>query len=237
MKNFKRELKNILEKNKGKRVTQFDYNGKEYWLKQTEELQGVDCILKPFPSKALQREIKQLKYLNKQHAPTAQLVAAGDDYFVTSDVGTSIGLQLKDPEISLELTQSLVNSAATALAELHKKELIHGRPAIRDITVLDEQVYFIDFENKISKKNPTYLKMRDLLIFIHSLYRAQLSDNMVKQAVNHYVQAGDEDIWQATVKFIKSRRWIYWLLLPTKPIAKKDLISAIYTFELILNNN
>ncbi len=234
MDTFKEKVMLVLEANQGKRITSFEFEGKRYWLKQTEKLQGVEYILKPFPEKALQREIEQLTFLNSKQVATAELIMTGNNYFVTCDVGESIGFLLKNPNISAEKTQFLVNVAAQGLCKLHLQNFIHGRPAIRDITILDNKTYFIDFENKLTNKNLEYNKVRDLLIFIHSLYRAKLSQIQVEKAIENYIQVGGDKIWQKTIRYVKNKRWLYCLLRLTKPIARKDLISAIYIFEYIL---
>ncbi|MDP8162308.1 kinase [Pasteurella skyensis] len=235
MNTFEQQVKAVLETNKGRRITSFEFEGDTYWLKQTEKLQGVEYFLKPFPKKALQREIEQLTYLNKNHISTAKLVETGDDYFVTNDVGRSLSSLLNDKNIAIEKTQFLVKLAACELHKLHQQGFVHGRPAIRDITLLEDKIYFIDFENKLSNKNLEYRKVRDLLIFIHSLYRAKLSQQTVEKAVESYIQAGGNEIWTATIDYIKNKRWLYWLLFPFKPIARTDLIAAFCIFEYILN--
>ncbi|MDG6882430.1 bifunctional UGMP family protein/serine/threonine protein kinase [Phocoenobacter uteri] len=228
-------VEQLVASHKGVRITAFYFQGQKYWLKQTEQLTGFEHILKPFPEKALQREIEQLSYLNDKQVSTARLVLTGNNYFVTNNVGISIAALLRQPHISITQSHYFVNSAAKALSKLHQQGFIHGRPAIRDITMLEDQIYFIDFENKFSNKSLESKKVRDLLIFIHSLYRAKLSQEIVEQAVESYIQGGGNEIWQATMKYIKNKRWLYWLLSPTKPIARKDLISVIYIFEYILN--
>ncbi|MDP8050958.1 kinase [Pasteurella atlantica] len=235
MNTFEQQVKAVLEANKGQRITSFEFEGNRYWLKQTEKLQGVEHFLKPFPQKALQREIEQLTYLNKHNVSTAKLIMTGEDYFVTNDVGRSISSLINDKDTTSEKTQFLVTLAATELQKIHQQGFVHGRPAVRDITLLEDKIYFIDFENKVSNKALEHRQVRDLLIFIHSLYREKLSQQCVEQAVESYVQAGGNEIWKATIDYIKNKRWLYWLLSPFKPIARTDLIAAFCIFEYILN--
>ncbi|AWX13263.1 kinase [Mergibacter septicus] len=228
------------KENPDKRVFPFIFNQKKYWLKQVEKLSGGMRLLKFNPQKALQRELSALQYLNQRQAPIAKVVAYGEDYFVTEDVGTGVDDWLKKP-ISAAQKQRILCDSAKALAQLHQQQLTHGRPALRDITWQAEKVYFIDFETVCLKSNsPTQLnkrKIRDILVFIHSLFLKQLDLTIIQQTVQAYCQAGGMDNWLATKDYLHHYRGIYYFLNLCKPIARSDLIAILQLFEFVLKKS
>lgn len=234
MQSFDVALCHVLAENKGKRVVSFYHEGQKYWLKQVEQQKGAEKFLKPFPAKAIQVEIKRLKWLNLRHVPTAKLVCSGDDYFVTTDVGDCISRLLQKNDISEDKKQQVIAQAAHKLAELHNQNLVHGRPAIRDITYLNNQVYFIDFEAKSLFSNLYYQKRRDVIVFFYSMFQAKLDEKYIRMAMQSYATTNPEN-WQASLKLLKRLSFIYYICLPFKPVAKSDLISIYGLFELLLN--
>lgn len=219
------------------RIFSFEFNQKKYWLKQVEKPKGGMLLLKPNPQKALLRELSALQYLNQQHAPVAKVVASGEDYFVTEDVGMGVDDWLKEP-ITLAQKQQIIGDSAKALALLHQQQLTHGRPALRDITWQQGKVYFIDFETvNLKPKSPSRLikaKIRDILVFIHSLFIKQIDINTIQQAIQIYCQAGGENNWLATKNYLKRYQIIYYFLCLFKPIARSDLIAILQLFQLTL---
>lgn len=236
MQDFDSQLSQVLTNHKGERVTPFEYKGQRYWLKQVEQQTGAEKFLKPFPAKALKEEIKRLKWLNRHHVPTATLVRAGDDYFVTTDVGESISQILrKDDSLTEQQKQQIIAQSAQKLAQLHQQDLIHGRPAVRDITYLNGQVYFIDFEAKSLFSEINYQKKRDVIVYFYSMFQAQLEENHIRTAMAQYAKTNPQN-WQASLNLLKKLSFIYYLTLPFKPIAKKDLTSIYRLFEVVLFN-
>lgn len=67
------------------------------------------------------------------------------DYMVTRDGGPTIKVWL-DKEMPEEDKESLLEQAGAALARLHEKDIVHGRPALRDITWDGERMAFLDWE-------------------------------------------------------------------------------------------
>ena len=52
------------------------------------------------------------------------------------------------------------------LIDLHAKNLVHGRPAIRDITWDKGKVTFLDFESRSNSRNQNWVVIRDMLFFL-----------------------------------------------------------------------
>lgn len=228
---FEQYVQGIYSKHKGQRICQFDYQGKRYWLKQPEKLQGWLRLLKSNPQQAFQREIANLQMLETQirgEISVPKLVYANPNFLVLEDAGRTINLWLEDPQLSHQQKMAILADSAIALAQLHKQGLTHGRPALRDIAWQNGKVKFIDLEATTKKTNLNYRIRRDILVFIHSLYRSKyLSHQDIVQTVKHYQQASEPYLWQDTLKFMAKFSWLYYLLRPFKPIAGSDLLGVI----------
>ena len=233
---FKEYVTSLVKKYKGKRIHRFVYQHETFWLKQPDRLKGIWKILKPNSCEALQNEILQLQTLAAQHAPVPELVLFGEDFFVLQDAGRSVNLYVEDDSISETIKRNILNDCAKALAELHQNGFTHGRPALRDMVWQNGKVTFIDFEEHQDSGNKMqWKKIRDCLIFIHDLFRSPfLSEQQQCQALYSFRQYCDINIWQQLLVLLTKYRWIYYMLLPFKPIAKKDLIAFYQMYEHIL---
>ena len=124
--------------------------------------------------------------------------------------------------------------AARALAGLHALNFAHGRPALRDITIKNDEIKFLDFESKFFSKDLELQKCRDLLVFIHELYRQKISNELVKEVIDEYINANGDEIYSRSLQLIVKFKPLYHLLKPFKSLNKKDLNAAIKTFEYLL---
>ncbi|QLE85895.1 MULTISPECIES: serine/threonine protein phosphatase [Shewanella] len=208
----------------GERIVSFEHQGKRYWLKQAEKLTGAMRFLKQQPDIALHKEIATLQSLAAKGAAVPQLVSHGSHYLVVADVGRTVTQWAYDPKTPKVQLQQVVVDSAIALAELHQLGLAHGRPALRDISWQDGQVAFIDFEANQSQQDIHDQQVRDLLVYIHSLYRyIGEHEDIVDAAIEAYRQAQGETIWQAARVKMKAWQWANWIVAPLKNIGGKDL--------------
>lgn len=220
--------------NPTQRIIKFMYADQSYWIKQVEATRGVMRLLKGNPRTALQREIHILSQLNRVNAPCAAIIESGEDYLVLSDVGTTAYQKLNHAGGMAEKI-AIVMQCAKALANLHQLDLVHGRPALRDMGVKEGKVRFIDFESDINHANLEYNKVRDLLVFLHDIYRSgHASPDMVQCAINTYKINDGEQIYQKTEQFLLRWRWLYYLLKPFHIIAGKDLLAGLNLFDFFL---
>lgn len=224
----------ILETQKGKRIYKFSYEGRNYWLKQPEKLSGIWLLLKPNPKKSFKNELQTLLELAKQQAPVPEVVYHGKDFFVLEDAGKSISYWVDAPACSENQKFSILSDASQALIGLHKEGLVHGRPAIRDIVWNKGKIVFLDFESRSNSQNKDWLIVRDMLFFFDSLCREEsISDELVKETAVYYQAHCNAKNWQLMQGYLSRFKWLYYLLLPFKPIAKKDLIAIYRLFELL----
>lgn len=221
---FDQVVKQMLASHPGERVCYFQHQGKGYWLKQAETLAGAMRVLKANPHNAIQKEIQLLAQLNAQGAAVPMLMASGDDYLVVADAGKTVNQWLASEGMTSELLQPILNDASIALAGLHSMQLSHGRPALRDISWQGGEVKFIDFEANQPKQSLFMQQIRDLLIYIHSLYRYLGPQNqMISEAISQYRQQGGELIWQRTQSFLATWQWLYYFARPFRHVGGKDL--------------
>ncbi|EGY34182.1 30S ribosomal protein S15 [Aggregatibacter actinomycetemcomitans serotype e str. SC1083] len=228
---FAQYVRQLLAEHKGERVYYFTYGNKNYWLKQPEQLKGVWHLLKPHPQQAFQNELRSLQYLAQRQAPVPKLAAFGEDYLVLEDGGKSVANWVDD-NIPTQTKQQILLDCAKALAQLHQQGLVHGRPAIRDILWHDGRVLFIDFEVDATKRNLPRQKVRDLILFIYNLCREEnISDETIRMVMRGYQQDCEPQEWQDMMSSVCHYRFLYYLLLPFKYIAKKDLIGVYRLFR------
>ncbi|AOF54368.1 serine/threonine protein kinase [Pasteurellaceae bacterium NI1060] len=231
---FQEYVKHVFEKQQGRRVYQFNYQGKGYWLKQPEKLSGVWLLLKPYPKKSFANELMTLLDLFKQGVPVPKVVYHEKDFFVLEDVGMSISQWMDNPNTSEKQKFSILSDASQSLIGLHKKGLVHGRPAVRDIVWNDGKTIFLDFESRSKSQNKDWLIVRDMLFFFDSLcHKETISDELIAEVAVYYQTHCDSRNWEIMQNYLSRFRWVYYLLLPFKPIAKKDLISIYRLFALL----
>jgi tRNA A-37 threonylcarbamoyl transferase component Bud32 len=219
---FQQHVAKVYREHRGERVVPFEYQGKRYWLKQVEHLAGAMRLLKQNSTAALHKEIGVLNTLSHLGAPVPAVVDFGDGYMVVEDAGSTINHLLE--RTSQTLWQPILNDVSVALAKLHSMQLAHGRPALRDISWQAGEVKFIDFEANQQHKSVVSQQIRDVLVFIHSLYRyIGPNNNVINQAIACYRLAGGEAIWQKAKQFLASWQWLYYFARPFRDIGGKDL--------------
>ncbi|MDF0534283.1 serine/threonine protein phosphatase [Shewanella yunxiaonensis] len=221
---LRERVQQVLNTHPGQRVCRFDYQGNYFWLKQAEILHGTQRVLKPNPQQALEHEKSTLLLLKNNSAPVPRIVDSGAGYFVVEDAGITLKDWLNSPLIDDEMLQQILEDSARALAGLHNMGFAHGRPALRDISWRQGQVTFIDFEAHHPEKSLLFQYMRDLVVYIHSLYRylGPVNDKIAR-VIECYRNAGGEQIWQETKRFLASWQWLYYLLRPFRDIGGRDI--------------
>lgn len=217
------------------RVLPFEFKGQRYWLKQVEKLQGRDKWSKGNPKKAFERERDKLHFLNKMQAPVPQLILEAPTYFVLQDVGTRLDHILK--EVNPTQYSEILQLAGKTLAELHQKDLIHGRPALRDMTYLNGKISFIDFEAPLFSRHLEWQKVRDLLLLLHNMFKKQVDKKEIEGVLQAYRQENGESVYQMLNRFIHKTRGLFYLMKSFQPIAGGDLLAALRLYPFILEKS
>ncbi|MBM7072815.1 serine/threonine protein phosphatase [Shewanella sp. 202IG2-18] len=213
---FQEKLDHELKLHEGDRVSTFEYEDQKYWLKQTEQVCGIMKLLKGDANRALRREVCKICKLERRHAPVPHIVCKQKNleksYFVIEDSGKTLKDWLNDPDCNSEQLKQILFDSAKALAELHLLKFAHGRPALRDICWRNGKVTFIDFESNIAHMPVEERQVRDLFVFIHSLYRyLGVNVTFIDGVINHYRKVGGEAVWQQSQQQIRKWQWLYYL--------------------------
>ena len=221
---LQQKIEQLLAEHQGERIISFDFSGRKYWLKQPEQLHGRMRLLKSHPESALEHETEQLQQLAQHSAPVPEIIYAEHGCLVLEDAGPTLKQWISRHDISIAMRRQILLDSAEALAKLHQLGLAHGRPALRDISWQQGKVKFIDFEATASNKGLPYQHMRDLLVYIHSLYRYLGPKNaLIAEVIAKYRQSGGEHIWQQCRTFLSSWQWLYYLLKPFRHSAGRDI--------------
>ena len=232
---FQEYVKKLVTKHRDERIYPFQYEGKKYWLKQPEKLKGIWLLLKPRPKQSFKNELQTLLKLAEQNAPVPKVSYYSDHFFVLENVGLTVSQWLCNKNIDEQQKFLIIYDTCLALIDLHAKNLVHGRPAIRDITWDKGKVTFLDFESRSNSRNQNWVVIRDMLFFFDSLCREEdISDTFIQKVALYYQTHCEAKNWQNMIVFLQRFSWVYYLLLPFKPIAKTDLISIYRLFEIFL---
>ena len=232
-----------LKKNQNKRTSFFKYKGQKYWLKQKDTSSFIKRLLFRNASKSLINEKIVLKKLLKQGLPVPDIIDFGEDYLILSDVGDAIVNIIEPintyysknhPKFHINGNPSkekILTKASIGLAMFHKKGYSHGRPSIKDICLKNNKIYFIDFEENKDNKDIINQQIRDLIIFIHCLYRFfGIKHKSINLIINAYRLNGGEEIWQISKNKIQKWLWLRYFFVFFKNSGSKDIGPVYWVF-------
>lgn len=134
-------------------------------------LTGIILALPPdrSPGNGARFEAETLRRLEGLGVRVPRVLHVEDDYFVMSDAGTTLERHLA---ANPGQTGELIDRAARELRALHRYDTAHGGAQIKNLTVRDGDIHFIDFEERIPEKRLREFQVRDLFLFLFSLERA-----------------------------------------------------------------
>tara|TARA_Y100000588_G_scaffold274362_1_gene290365 strand:- start:292 stop:1098 length:807 start_codon:yes stop_codon:yes gene_type:complete len=224
------QVQEILSKKTGG-VYCFSYNDECYWLKAFGEdknnfvRKSSNMISKLFKSdyfknnassmnmnQRIEFEKKVIKLIDKSSSLVPNLIKEGDGYFVTKDSGTNLKNVKKE-----RLNEGILNKIFQGLMTIHRMNVSHGRPAMRDILLSDSnEVVFIDFEE--ASINPSaQLKARDFMLLIIDLESLGLMNDLLEKTITNWLKKEEQDVIDAFLK-------LYNILNKAKILAKFVLI-------------
>lgn len=233
-----------LIKSKNKRISFFHYKNQKFWLKQKESSSYIKLLLNKNASNRLMKEKILLTKLGKLGMPVPDVIDFGEDYFILSDVGDAI-VNIIEPVNTFyskihpkfhkngnPIKEKILTKASIGLAMLHKKGYSHGRPSIKDICLKNNKIYFIDFEENKNNGDIINQQVRDLIIFIHSLYRfLGIRHKPINRIINAYRLNGGEKIWQISKNKIQKWFWLRYFFIFFKNSGSKDVSPVYWVFN------
>lgn len=208
-----------------KRVSQMQHEGQTIWIKKQERLTLRMRLQKGDARAAFLAEHDAIHLMQKAGVPVPQIVAEGVDYFATLDCGPSIKWLLLDYDGPSMRHLDAYAAAGKQLALMHKQQLSHGRPSVKDICWKDRRIRFLDFERFHVKRNTPKGHMQDLVMLVFSAYAVTGRDCPELEAqIKGYRAHDPADIWQAGAIWCNRMRWVDYL---TKPVQWRGAGKAV----------
>lgn len=153
------------------------------------------------------------------------------EYFIMEDCGS----RLKDILRSSNVDKTFyLKEAMKNLSLLHNCGFAHGGSQIRNFTVKGNEVYMIDFEEKIPAKYLSSIQFRDVLVFLISIASLRCSDVDYHSILKVYEEHSfsKEGILNKTIKI--TDRFSFLGRLSRSRISKflgKDLLFISYLID------
>lgn len=191
-----------------------------FYLRHKKNLSHLVLTSGLSPKERFKKEVALLDYANKHGLSTPDLIFKGRSFFITKNAGEPIHRQDEQKHAALFM------KATDVLCEFHRHNMIHGRPAMRDIVVNDEgKVTFLDLEEARISSNPT-LRTRDFLLFLLDSYRLnEVSDDIRLRALMHWYQEfghGTDKAFRLAETVLNRFNWVAKLVLAVR---KKNRLS------------
>ena len=190
------------------------------------------------PKESLKYEAQKLQQLANIGINVPKVLAQSEDFIVLSDCGTPLSLLINSDKISLVEKKEILHKLSITLANMHNIGIYHSRPALRDITYKEGQVYFMDFEenleNILSQKDAI---TRDGLIYIHSIYRKVRNQDLVNHALSIYISHLSIDLLSNLKTEVEKYKFLYFILEKIEKFAGKDAKALLHTLHFIDNYN
>lgn len=124
--------------------------------------------------------------------PVPTVLHLDEEYFVMSDCGPNLVHLLKDDPGG---TPARLEQALRALRNLHNRGQAHGGSQIKNFTVLDGRVHFIDFEENIPDERLADFQLRDVFLFMLSLERHNLDPDLPRLC-RVYAEEDWREVWE-----------------------------------------
>ncbi len=186
----------VIKDNPKKRILSFPWNHSVHWIKRKIS-NGRSRLVKYSTEKEFNYEVARLSIAAQvQPSLVPSLEVLTSDYIVTEDGGPILADWVESTHISQEEKLHILELAGKGLAELHTSGIVHGRPALRDITYKNGQITFLDWQNRFYFRNAEDRKVQDYLMLLHGIYRENYKDeNLFIDAVQKgYTDTAGTDI-------------------------------------------
>lgn len=178
------------------RIEKTLFEGKPAWIKRPEEQRSnlfsflhrylgffLPAALQPTGARggmpSLLDEATRLKTFKAASVRVPDVLKTAEDHIILADCGPQLRRTLQATTDKQD-RQKLLEKAMINLAGLHAKGLTHGRPHLKDMTLLDGQIYLLDLEeNPLSVMGLGYAQARDVWLLLASsseFFEAPLDD-------------------------------------------------------------
>lgn len=243
-------VERLLVEHNGERTFYFEYENEKVWVKTPEYAKATlwHTLSEVFakilnnhflrstvvtdPISSLAYEANKLTFLSAHGIHVPKVLLRHKDYLVLEDCGIALSTLLNHDEISIEEKIIICQKLSARLAQLHNKGLYHSRPALRDITYKEGEIYFIDFEENLENTltNEEAI-IRDGFIFVHALFRKLHTPELISITLESYHRALNPELWDKLVSEGQRYRITYFLIRSLKRYLGKDGIAIFKTLR------
>lgn len=184
----------LIAQSPARQIFRAEMDGDAYWVKRASlpkakflhRLQQIAaaCLRLPMLSvtasdggaEALKTEVTRLWRFRAASVHVPEVVAEGERFYVATDIGSELQSFLQKMD-DTSAQKALIEKAARALAALHAKGLVHGRPYLRDMTWDGETIGFLDLEeDPLRVMSFDAAQARDVWIFLVGCARFAVQD-------------------------------------------------------------
>ncbi len=145
-------------------------DGRVFWLKRVERLQGLLRLQKGDPVEAFQAEREGLRALDAAGLPVATVAAEGPDWVLMPDAGPVLPEVVADAGRGEAEKLRAFARAGRALGLLHWAGMAHGRPAVRDVCWDGREARFIDLERFRHARRAGFWQAADVVMFAQTAF-------------------------------------------------------------------
>ncbi|WP_047049595.1 hypothetical protein [Vibrio mexicanus] len=151
-------------------------------------------------------EQKTLRTAYEKSLPVPKIIMEGRGLFVTECGGQPITLPHEvHPKLRLQ-------RAMDALVKFHQNEVIHGRPAMRDILINESgSVTFVDFEEARISGCPNLMARDTLLLLLDSYRLNKVSQKTRVEMLNQWLEEagkGSQRAINCAARTLAALRWL-----------------------------
>lgn len=217
----------VIRENPSRRILDFAMDGEKYWIKRKLG-NGRNQLVKYSVEKEFYYEIARITIAGEKHPELVpKIVLLEPTYMVTLDGGPTLKNILTSKRREEEKEEILEQTGA-ALAALHRDDIIHGRPALRDITFRDGKLTFLDWENRLYVKDRKEQKAVDFLLLLQGIYRENFDEEKgrIDALERGYFENGGKETIEETRHFLARHPVVGSLTHFLSPFRMKDIESV-----------
>lgn len=233
---LKQAAEEAIAKAVDRRVISFTLDGETYWIKRKMG-NGRKQFVKYSVEKEFYFEVAKMTIAGRA-APllVPEILVLTPDYMVTKDGGRTLKNWL-DSDMPEEDKEQLLEETGRALCSLHQAGIVHGRPALRDITWKEGNFTFLDWENRMLTKDIEEQKAVDLILLLHGLAREDYREegHRMEALDRGYLVQGGEKTRENAIRLFRRHGVLYRIVKVLSPFHMVDVEAARKVCEYFLN--
>lgn len=232
---LRRMADRLISERPSDRVLNFTLDDQKYWIKRKLG-NGRNQLVKYSVEKEFYYEIARMTIAGRNNPDLVpEIEVLTPDYMVTKDGGPTVKNWLDSDKSEAE-KELILEEAGAALAALHKNGIVHGRPALRDITWNDGVIHFLDWENRMYSQDPATQKALDFILLLQGIYRENYPEARERADAleRGYVKNGGEETREEARRFLMKHSIVGSLTRQLAPFKMKDIESVRKIYDHLL---